>query len=285
LIAKKRPSFIAGVPALYEHVIRSKWLQKADLSCLRGIFCGGDTLPIESKEKIDKFLKEHNCSYPIREGYGCTECVAATTITPDDDYRPGTVGIPMPDVLYKIVIPGTDERQPYGEVGEICISGPELMIYYYNNPEETEKTIRQHADGLRWLHTGDLGYMDSDGFIYFKQRLKRMIVTSGYNVYPSQIENVLNYHPDVQASCVIGVPDKIRGSKVWAYIVPEKGVSKDGQTVKKLKAYCKENIAKYAIPREYRFVDVLPRTKINKIDYRALERLAAEELSNTDSND
>ena len=278
LIVKKRPSFIAGVPTLYEHMIRSKWLQKADLSCLKGIFCGGDTLPVESKERIDNFLKAHNCSVPVREGYGCTECVAATTITPEVGYRPGTVGLPMPDVIYKIVSPGTEDRVPYGEDGEICISAPEVMNGYYNNPEETERAIRKHSDGLTWLHTGDIGYMDSDGFIYFKQRLKRMIVTSGYNVYPSQIENTLNYHPDVQASCVIGVPDELRGSKIWAFIVPEEGVARDEGTVKMLKAYCKENISRYAVPREYRFIDALPKTKINKIDYRALERMAVEEL-------
>jgi long-chain acyl-CoA synthetase len=153
-----------------------------------------------------------------------------------------------------------------------------MMKGYWNNPEETEKVLRKHSDGLTWLHTGDLGYMDSDGFIYFKQRLKRMIVTSGYNVYPSQIENILAAHPDVQTSCVIGVPDEIRGSKIWAYIVPNEGVPRTEETVKKLKAYCKENIARYAVPREYRFVDALPKTKINKIDYRSLERASEEEL-------
>ena len=278
MIVKKRPSFVAGVPTLYEHMLRSKWLKDADLSCLTGIFCGGDSLPVESKMRIDKFLKEHNCSVPIREGFGCTECVAATTITPEDDYRPGTVGIPMPDVIYKIVVPGTEERMPYGEDGEICISAPEVMNGYYNNPEETANVLRKHSDGLTWLHTGDLGCMDSDGFIYFKQRLKRMIVTSGYNVYPSQIENILATHSDVQASCVIGVPDEIRGSKIWAFVVPNEGVPRDEETIKKLKAHCRENIARYAVPREYRFIDALPKTKINKIDYRSLERAAEEEL-------
>lgn len=277
LIVKMRPSFIAGVPTLYEHMIRSKWLQNADLSSLKGIFCGGDTLMIEAKERIDKFLKEHNCKTVIREGFGCTECLTASTITPIHEERPGSVGLPLPNTMYKIVVPDTEERVPYGEDGEICIAGPVLMNGYYKNDEETEKVLRKHSDGLTWLHTGDVGCMDSDGFIYFKQRLKRMIITSGYNVYPSNVENVLCRHPSVSDACVVGAPDALRGSKLWAYIVLQEGVPKDDETVKALRTFCKENIARYAVPREYRFIDALPRTKVSKIDYRALEAKALEE--------
>lgn len=283
LIVKMRPAYIAGVPTLYEHMIRSKWLQNADLSCLKGIFCGGDTLPIEAKERMDKFLADHKCETFVREGFGCTECLTATTITPKYEQRPGSTGVPMPNVMYKIVVPDTEERVPYDEDGEICISAPAVMNGYYKNPEETERALRKHSDGLTWLHTGDLGSMDKDGFIYFKQRLKRMIITSGYNVYPSQVENVLNCHPDVDSTCVIGVPDELRGSKIRAYVVLQDGVSGDDEMVKKLKAYSRENIARYAVPREYRFIDALPRTKVAKVDYRALERMAEEELEKTQS--
>ena len=276
LIVKMRPSFIAGVPTLYEHMIRSKWLQNADLSCLKGIFCGGDTLPIEAKERMDAFLKEHNCSTFVREGFGCTECLTATTITPKNEQRPGSVGIPMPNVMYKIVKPGTEERVPYGEDGEMCISAPAVMNGYYKNPEETANVLRKHSDGLTWLHTGDIGYMDEDGFIYFKQRIKRMIITSGYNVYPSQVENILDTHPDVNASCVIGVPDEIRGNRVVAYVVLKDGVPVSQETKDKLRSYCKERIARYALPREFEFIDALPRTKVAKVDYRVLERMYAE---------
>ncbi len=280
LIVKRRPNFIAGVPTLYEHMIRSKWLQKADLSCLKGIFCGGDTLTIEAKERMDTFLKEHGCETFIREGYGCTECLTATTITPKYEQRPGSIGIPLPNVYYKVVNPGTEERVPFGEDGELCVSADAVMLEYYNDPNETAKVIKIHEeDGMRWLHTGDIGYMDEDGFIYFKQRLKRMIITSGYNVYPSQVENALNRMDIIEDSCVIGVPDELRGNKVKAYIVLKNGVPKDENTLAAIKAHTKENISKFAKPREYEFIDALPRTKISKVDYRKLEEMDAEKRS------
>ena len=277
LIVKKKANFIAGVPTLYEHMIRSKWLQKADLSFLQGIFCGGDTLTIEAKQRMDKFLAERGCTTFVREGFGCTECLTATSITPKNEQRPGSIGVPMPNVFYKITEPGTDERVPYGTDGEICISAPAVMNCYYNEPEETAETLKvSPEDGLTWLHTGDIGVMDEDGFVYFKQRLKRMIITSGYNVYPSQIENILNMSDLVKDSCVIGVPDPLRGSKVKAYIVPAEGVEKGTETIAKLRSYCRTQIARYALPREYEFIDELPRTKVAKVDYRALEQMDAE---------
>lgn len=277
LIVKKRANFIAGVPTLYEHMIRSKWLRNADLSCLKGIFCGGDTLTIEAKERMDAFLAERGCGTFVREGFGCTECLTATSITPRLEQRPGSIGIPMPNVFYKITEPGTDMRVPYGTDGEICISAPAVMNEYYNEPEETAEALRVHPeDGRIWLHTGDIGCMDSDGFIYFKQRIKRMIITSGYNVYPSQIENVLDRSEFVKESCVIGVPDALRGSKVKAYVVLEDASMPPEEVLGKLRSHCRANIARYALPREYEFIDSLPRTKVSKVDYRALERMDEE---------
>lgn len=276
MIVKKKAAFIAGVPTLYEHMIRSSWLQKANLYHLTGIFCGGDSLMIDAKKRMDKFLADHGCTTFVREGFGCTECLTATSITPKDEQRPGSIGIPMPNVFYKIVEPGTENRVPYGEDGEICISAPAVMNCYYNEPEETAETLRVHSDGLTWLHTGDIGTMDEDGFIYFKQRLKRMIITSGYNVYPSQIENVLDRSGFVKESCVIGIPDALRGSKVKAYVVLNPGVNADTETLSKLRSICRAEIARYAVPREYAFVDALPRTKVAKIDYRAIERMDEE---------
>lgn len=278
LIVKKKANFIAGVPALYEHMIRGKWASGTrDLSHLIGIFCGGDNLMIESKQKMDKFLADNNCGEYVREGFGATECLTATAITPKRMQRPGSFGIPMPNVFYKIVEPGTENRMPYGEDGEICISAPAVMLEYYNEPKETAQTVKVHSDGLRWLHTGDIGCMDEDGFCYFKQRLKRMIVTSGYNVYPSQIENVLRRTGLVKESCVIGIPDEIRGSKVVAYVVLESGVTDGPETLSKLRSTCRAEIARYAVPREYKFVESLPRTKVSKIDYRAVEKMDEEE--------
>jgi long-chain acyl-CoA synthetase len=278
MILKYRCNFIAGVPSLYEALLREPCMKKADLSCLKGVFCGGDTLTVELKRRFDKFLDEHNSRIHIREGYGTTECVTASCLTPIHLAKEGSIGQPLPDMYYKIVKVGTEEEVPYGEEGEICIAGPTVMLGYLNQPEETEKTLRRHADGLLWVHTGDLGVMDSDGFVYFRQRIKRMIITNGYNVYPSQLENILDAHEYVQVSCVIGVPDPIRMQRVKAFIVLKTGIEPTDETKEKIMAYCRKNIAKYALPREIEFRDSLPKTLVGKVAYRLLEEEELERL-------
>ena len=274
LIKKRRPTFIAGVPTLFELMIRNKRLKNADLSFLRGVFVGGDTLTVDLKRRVDEFLKERGSKSTIREGYGLTECVTASCLTPINEYRTGSIGIPFPDTFYKIVAIGTTDEVPYGTDGEVCISGPSVMIGYNNEKEETESVLKVHADGKTWLHTGDAGMMDKEGFIYFRQRLKRMIVSSGYNIYPSQIENVLDSHPFVQSSCVIGVPDEIRIQSVKAFVVLKEGMDDGENTKHKLIAHCKNNIARYAVPEEVEFIETLPMTKVGKVAYTELERLA-----------
>jgi len=276
LIKKRRPTFIAGVPTLFELMIRNKRLKNADLSFLRGVFVGGDTLTVDLKKRVDEFLKEHGSTSTIREGYGLTECVTASCLTPINEYRTGSIGIPFPDTFYKIVAIGTTDEVPYGTDGEVCISGPSVMIGYNNEKEETESVLKVHADGRTWLHTGDAGMMDEEGFVYFKQRLKRMIVSSGYNIYPSQIENVLDSHPFVQSSCVIGVPDDIRIQSVKAFVVLREGTEDGEDTKHKLIAHCKGNIARYAVPEEVEFIETLPMTKVGKVAYTELEKLATD---------
>lgn len=272
LLKKHKPNFIAGVPTLYEALLRIKTLNRVNLSCLKGVFSGGDSLSIELKKRFDKFLEDHNAQIHVREGYGTTECVTASCLTPTHWAKEGSIGLPFPDTYYKIVKPGTEEELPYGQEGEICLSGPTVMMEYINNPKETADTLRRHADGLVWVHTGDLGMMDEDGFIYFKQRIKRMIITSGYNVYPSQIENVLDAHELVHMSCVIGVPDPLKMQRVVAFVVlkPDMKVSED-EARKILLAYCEKHVAKYAIPKEIRFRSDLPKTLVGKVAYRILE--------------
>ena len=273
LIVKKRPNFIAGVPTLYEKMITSPIMKDADMSCLEGVFVGGDALSMETREKVDGYLKSHKCKTILREGYGLTESVTATCLTPPNYYRPGGIGIPFPDVLFKIVKIGTQETLPYGEEGEICISGPNIMIGYYNNPKETAETLRVHEDGRTWLHTGDVGMMDSDGFLYFKQRYKRMIIKSGYNIYPSQLENVINKYEGVKSSCVIGIPDPVKQQIVKVFLVLEDGYTADERFMEGLKAHCRDNIAGYAQPKEFEVIDEMPTTKVGKIAYRELEAL------------
>ena len=271
LLAKHRPNFIAGVPTLYEALLRLPGLEKLDLSCLKGMFSGGDSLPVELKRRIDAFLKDHHATIEVREGYGTTECVTASCLTPRGNSREGSIGIPFPDTYYKIVMPGTEIEVPYGAEGEICLAGPTVMLEYVNHPQETADTLRRHADGLVWVHTGDLGIMDQDGFIYFRQRMKRMIVTSGYNVYPSQIENLLDAHECVHMSCVIGVKDPYKMQKVKAFIVLKPGFEKNDETRERIMEYCRKNIAKYAMPYEIEFRDELPKTLVGKVAYRILE--------------
>lgn len=271
LLRKYRPNFIAGVPTLYEALLRIPNLENLDLSCLKGVFSGGDSLPPELKKRFDKFLKEHGCKVEVREGYGTTECVTASCLTPLTKAKEGSIGIPFPDTYYKIVKVGGEEEVPYGEEGEICLAGPTVMLEYVKHPQETAQTRRVHADGMTWIHTGDLGVMDEEGYIYFRQRIKRMIVTSGYNVYPSQIENILDAHEAVHMSCVIGVRDPYKMQKVKAYIVLKPGYEPSDATRQMLMDYCKKHIAKYAMPYDIEFRPDLPKTLVGKVAYRVLE--------------
>ena len=274
VLVKQKPNLIPGVPTLFEALLRAENLEKADLSFLKGIFSGGDSLSPELKKKVDAFLKSHNCTEQIREGYGTTECVTASCLTPKDYARTGSIGVPFPDTFYKIVKPGTEEEVGANTEGEICVSGPTVMMGYMDNPEETAQTLRRHFDGRIWLHTGDLGYMDQDGFVYFRQRIKRMIITSGYNVYPSQLENIIDGHDKVLLSCVIGVKDPYRVQRVKAYVVPMPGVEPTEELKQELLEYCSSHIAKYAMPREIEFRKELPKTLVGKVAYRVLEEEA-----------
>ena len=278
ILVKQKPNFIPGVPTLFEALLRAEDLEKADLSFLRGIFSGGDSLSPELKKKVDAFLKDHNCTEQIREGYGTTECVTASCLTPKDYARSGSIGVPFPDTYYKIVTPGTTEEVQPDTEGEICICGPTVMMGYMDNPEETANTLRIHADGRTWLHTGDLGYMDPDGFVYFRQRMKRMIISSGYNIYPSQLENIIDGHDKVLLSCVIGVKDDYRGQRIKAYVVPMPGVEPTEELKQELLDYCAVHIAKYAMPREMEFRTELPKTLVGKVAYRVLEEEANAQL-------
>ena len=277
-LIKQKPNLIPGVPTLFEALLRAENLEGADLSFLKGIFSGGDSLSPELKKKVDMFLKAHNCSEQIREGYGTTECVTASCLTPKDYARPGSIGVPFPDVYYKIVAPGTTQEVDANTEGEICVSGPTVMMGYMDNPTETANTLRRHYDGRIWLHTGDLGHMDQDGFVYFRQRMKRMIITSGYNVYPSQLENIIDGHDKVLLSCVIGVKDEYRGQKVKAYVVPMPGIEPTEELKKEILDHCAAHVAKYAMPRELVWRTELPKTLVGKVAYRVLEEEANQEV-------
>lgn len=270
LIKKYKPNFITGVPTLYEALMKTK-LGRNDLSSLTCVVCGGDTLIPSFKKQVDKFLSEHGSSATIRCGYGLTECTGASCLNPLKEYRDNSIGIPLPDMLYKIVKIGTFNEAKLGEDGEICICGPTVMKGYLNNEEETKKTLVKHPDGKVWLHTGDIGCMDSDGFIYFKQRLKRLIVSSGYNIYPSYVEDIICKHPMVDSCVVIGIPHEYKKQVAKAYIVLKNGEKASNIVKKQIKKYCEENLAKYSWPYEYEYRDSIPTTLVGKVAYKKLE--------------
>ena len=270
-LVKYRCNLIAGVPTLYEALLRLPSMDGKDLSFLKGVFSGGDSLSVELKKKLDKFLAEHGAKIEVREGYGTTETVTACCLTPLTKAKEGSIGIPFSDTYIKIVRPGSDEELPYGEEGEILLAGPTVMKEYRKHPEETAQTLRRHADGLTWVYTGDLGVMDEEGYIFFRGRAKRMIISSGYNIYPAQLENILDAHDMVQMSCVIGVPDAYRMQKVKAFVKLAAGVPADEKTREELMAYCRRHIARYAMPYDIEFREELPKTLVGKVAYRVLE--------------
>ncbi len=268
---KRKPDFIAGVPTIFKMLVECDELKDTDLSYLKGMFVGGDSMPVELKKKVDTFLRNHGALIQVREGYGLTECVTASCLTPKDTHKEGSIGLPFPDTLYKIVTPTTENEVPRGEDGEIIISGPTVMLGYLNNEDETQFILRRHSDGRIWLHTGDLGFIDNDGYIYFRQRIKRMIITSGYNVYPSQVEKAIESHPDVDYCCVIGVEDSYKMEKIKAFIVTQNGVNENDELKNKIREHCRMQIAGYAIPKEIEFRKELPKTLVGKVAYKKLE--------------
>lgn len=270
LIKKYKPSFLAGVPTLFEALMKQN-LKEKDLECVESVISGGDILSPELKKKIDDFLFSHGSNARVRVGYGLTEATAATCLSKEDSMVEGCIGFPFPDTYFKIVKIDTHEEADIDEDGEICISGPTVMMGYLNNEKETNEVLRYHDDGKVWLHTGDVGSMDKDGIITFKQRIKRIIVSSGYNVYPSYIENVIISHPSVLTCTVIGVPDKYRGQIAKAYIVLKDGVEETNELKNEIKELCQKNISKYAIPKEYEYRKQLPKTLVGKVAFTKLE--------------
>ncbi len=269
---KYRCNFMSGAPTLFERMLDVEELQNADLSFIKGVFSGADALSAELEHKINSFLAARGCKIHVRQGYGMTEGVVASCLVPEGDYKEGSIGKPLNDVVMKIVEPGTDIELPTGEVGEIVFSSVTNMLGYIDDPEETAIAMRKHSDGLTYIHSGDLGSVDEEGFFYFKGRIKRMIVTNGYNVFPLELESIIEKNEMVKRCCVVGVPDPKRIERVKAYIVLNPGYDKSDAIREQLNDYFAKNIARYAKPREIEFIDELPRTKVGKVDFTALVR-------------
>jgi len=287
LLRKKRPSLLVGVPTLFAALSRNPRLARTDLSFLRAAFSGADTLPRPVKEAFEALVRANGGEISLLEGYGLTEAVTAIMAMPLGHYREGSIGLPFPDMLAKICRPGSEAEVAIGAEGEICIAGPTLMEGYLDDPEATAATLRRHADGRLWLHTGDLGRQDADGFFYFSVREKRMIKTSGFNVYPAQVEAVLLAHPKVAEACVVGLPNPQQIERVHGCIVLRDPNQASAETAKELIGCCREQLIKWSCPREISFHLALPTTRVGKIDYRLLREqlLGVREATNSRSVD
>ena len=280
LLVKYRPNHIAGVPSHYSTIIKSRRLKHIDLSFLFSPIVGGDGTEVGFEAQVNAFLHEHNCPNNLIKGYGMTEVCAAVSATAQGEWnKPGSVGIPLSHSVVSVFQNG--KELPYGSRGEICMYGPSVMIGYYGNEEETRSILQRHADGTVWVHSGDLGYVDEDGCIFIDGRLKRMIVRAdGFKVFPKIIEDVVLSHETVRACCVIGAPDKehSQGKLPMAFVVVDTAFADKKNTLTvALSSRCRKELPEYAQPIAFEFVDALPLTPIGKIDYRKLERMAAED--------
>ena len=270
LFKKTRPTCVLGVPTLYEALLNCHNVKNLDLSFLKYVVSGGDILPKSLEERVNNYLHNHGSMAHITQGYGLSEALAAVTLAHDDVNKSGSVGIPLAGNHIKIIDPATRETMPYGEVGEIVVHSKAFMNGYLNEESETNTALQIHKDGHIWLHTGDLGYMDEDGFVFYKGRIKRMIISSGYNVYPAHIEEVIEAHPAVLQCTVVGVPHPYKQEVPKAFIVLKEGFH--GLFIKsEIKDYAEKRLAKYMMPTEFVYRKKLPRTKLGKVDFKTLQ--------------
>ena len=269
LLEKYKPNILFGVPTLFEALINTN-NEHLNLSMVKYVISGGDSLSPALERRINVFLANHKARIQISQGYGMTESLAAVAVAFGKANKPGSIGIPLPSNYIKIVKPRTQDEVPYGEDGEICISGPTVMLGYLDNEKETNEMLQIHKDGLIWLHTGDMGTMDEDGVIFYRQRIKRMIISSGYNIYPAHVEQVIEEHPAVLKCTVVGIPHPYKIEVPKAYIVLKNGY-KPLSVRKSIREHCKKNLAAYAIPYEFEYRKSLPKTLIGKVDFKKLQ--------------
>ena len=270
-ITAVRPSFICAVPTLLTGIMNHPMARegKVDFTSIKLCFCGASALMAETKKRFEELT-----GGVIIEGYSLTEGQMAVIANPvRGEKKIGSVGIPLPDVHVRIVDAedGTTPV-PQGEAGEIVISAPQLMHSYWQKPDETREMIRANERGERLLYTGDLGYLDEDGYLFLVDRKKDLIKTSGFQVWPREIEEVISAHPAVAEVGVVGLPDKMRGETVKAWVVLRPGQTATGA---ELRAFCRERLAPYKVPGKYEFVTELPKTQIGKVLYRVLRQQPA----------
>lgn len=273
LVKTYRPNHIISTPVFIELLIGSREVEKMDLSFLYTLASGGDSMNEGLENKLNEFRKKHNMRFPLAQGYGMSELSAAASFCVNRVYKKGSVGIPSFNVNVGIFDPETGEELGYNQNGEVCVTGPTMMKGYFNNPEETAYVMRKHDDGQIWIHSGDVGYMDTDGFLYIKGRIKRMITRfDGHKVFPINMESLIANRKDVHNCAVIGVNDceHSQGQYPMALVELMPGVPES--TCKDIYNYCHENMEERGRPVAVLAVEKLPLTPMGKIDYRTLEK-------------
>lgn len=271
LIKRYHPSVIAGVPTLFEALIKNPYMINTSLKNIKYVISGGDSLSAKQNEEVNKFLKEHDCGASVIQGYGMTETTGPATFGYFGSDKLGSVGTCLPGNKIIIMDPNTNKKLKNGEVGEILISGPGVMKEYLNNKIETDNM--KFDDGkTSWIKTGDLGYLDEDEVLFYVQRLKRMLIVSGYNVYPNYIESVLMKHPAVKNVGVVGMKHPYKVQVPVAFVVINEDYAGEYNIVGILRKYCEDNLTKYMIPYKFVIKDELPKTMIGKVDYKELEK-------------
>ena len=270
-IKNKKPNLLPVIPSMLKCIINNKNLGPKSFGSVKVILSGGDYLSSDLREKVEEYFRACGSIAKIQVGYGLSEATAFISATCESVKDRDNIGIANPDTIIKIFEPGTDIEKGYDEIGEICAKGPSIMLGYVNEDEETSKVLRKHYDGDVWLHTGDLGYLNDDGVLHYSSRLKRMIISNGYNIYPLELEEIISKCKYVDSCVIVGVKHKIKQEIAKAVIVLKKGYQADYKTKEEIKKYCEDNIVKYAVPQEYEFRESIPITKIGKVNYRELQ--------------
>ena len=275
LLNKYHPNHMVGVPSHYGSIIHNKKMQNQDLSYIIAPTVGGDAMDISLEKETNEFLAKHNCSYPACKGYGMSEVAAGVSICSSHNVNKiGSVGIPLTHTTMAIFDTITGKELSYNEEGEICMTGPNTMVGYYNNEAETNNVVKKHDDGLMWVHSGDIGYIDEDGFVFIKDRIKRVIIRhDGFKVFPSLIEKTVDTNENVVSNCAVGITDNShsQGKLPIVFVVLKEGC--DSETVKaELFELCQKELPEYVQPVDFIFIDKMPLTPIGKVDYRALEQ-------------
>jgi long-chain acyl-CoA synthetase len=271
MLKKYKPTILFGVPTLYEAMINAKGLDKLDFSFLKYAISGGDSLPKALEDKVNVFLCSHNSSVCLCEGYGMTEGLAALSLSVNNAYKSGSIGKPLVGNRMCVVSPGTTNVLPFGEEGELCVTGPTIMLGYKDNEKETVHVLKIHDDGKVWLHTGDMAVIDSEGFVHYKLRIKRMIISSGYNVYPTQVEKIIEELPEVDKCAVVSMPHPYKKEVPKAFIILAKDVEGNDSILDKIKKHCEKKLSHHSVPYKYQFVKELPKTPYGKVDIMKLQ--------------